>query len=208
MVSSGEEYPGTHTPLVDPTTFAKVQAILEGRSDRRQRERVHRHYLKGTVYCGQCGSRLSYGRSRGRGGRVYEYFVCLGRHHKRTDCSLQSIPVHLVEELVEAEYSKIELTEQMVDELQEELNLGMRERTAHLEVEVTRQRRRITKLEDERRTLLQAHLHGAITVELLKEEQDRITRQLADAGAALASSEINWNAAEANLGTALSFVTD
>ena len=41
---------------------------------------VHGHYLKGTIHCGQCGSRLIVSNAKNRHGNVYCYFVCSGRH--------------------------------------------------------------------------------------------------------------------------------
>ena len=64
-------------------------------------------------------------------------------------------------------------------------------------------RNRIAALESERRKLLQAHYAGAIPLDLMKEAQDRITRQLADAGAALANTEIDWGVYEGNINAAI-----
>ena len=61
----------------------------------------------------------------------------------------------------------------------------------------------ISNLEQERRSLLKAHLAGAVPLELLKEEQDRIGKELADAGASLANTEVHWETLERNLEKAL-----
>ncbi|MGQ0431571.1 MAG: hypothetical protein ACT452_04085 [Microthrixaceae bacterium] len=63
-------------------------------------------------------------------------------------------------------------------------------------------------METERRKLLQAHLSGAVPLDLLKEEQDRIMRELANVGGALASTELHWETIERNLDLALSLVRD
>ena len=68
---------------------------------------------------------------------------------------------------------------------------------------VKRERKRVLDLEQERRSLLKAHLAGAVPLELLKEEQDRIGKELADAGASLANTEVHWETLERNLEKAL-----
>ena len=65
------------------------------------------------------------------------------------------------------------------------------------------QRKRILVLEDKRRRLLQMHLSGDVELDLFSEEQDRITKQLADAGAPLANAEVHAETLEANLRAAL-----
>lgn len=199
---AGVEYPGTHAPLVSVGTFATVQAILHSRNQSSERQRKHNHYLKGSLFCGRCGARLSYSKSRGRGG-IYEYFYCLGRRSRRTDCDLPSLAVDEVEDVVARQYRSLQLTEQTVLRLQRELLAAMRAHTSGAEKRARQQRKRITDLEGKRRKLLQAHLGGGISLELLKEEQERITRQLADAGAALAATEIHWENIETNLQVAL-----
>ena len=78
-----------------------------------------------------------------------------------------------------------------------------RKRNASVELQAKRERKRILDLETERRKLLQAHLAGAVPLDLMKEEQDRITKELANAGAVLANTEVHWEALEENLTKAL-----
>jgi hypothetical protein len=77
------------------------------------------------------------------------------------------------------------------------LTFSSAERAAH------EQRQRIIALEAKRRKLMDAYYLGAVPAELLKEEQDKITKQLADAGAALANVEVNWQTIERNVNMAI-----
>ena len=63
---NGVQHPGTHEPLVSPDIFRRVQELLGARAARGTRERKHPHYLKGLLYCGVCGRRLSVQHSKGR----------------------------------------------------------------------------------------------------------------------------------------------
>lgn len=62
-----------------------------------EKRRTHSHYLRSTLYCAYCDSRLCFTRSRGHGG-TYEYFFCVGRHQKRTGCKLPYLRVEEMEQ--------------------------------------------------------------------------------------------------------------
>src|SRR5262249_25284525 len=68
----GKKYPGRHPALVSRTLFDRVQDILHAHNRSGERDRKRSHYLKGTVYCGECGRRLTYSANTGNGG-TYEY---------------------------------------------------------------------------------------------------------------------------------------
>ncbi|GAY14486.1 recombinase family protein [Mycobacterium sp. shizuoka-1] len=75
----GVRYPGRHQPLVDAATWTRVQDVLASHA-MGEKQREHPHYLKSSVFCGRCGSRLIVTMSKNRSGKVYPYFICLGRH--------------------------------------------------------------------------------------------------------------------------------
>jgi hypothetical protein len=62
-----------------------------------ERQRVRDHYLKGTIYCGQCHRPLSFTLAKGR----YPYFFCLGRHQHQDGCQQPYLDVEAVESAVE-----------------------------------------------------------------------------------------------------------
>ncbi len=66
---------------------------------------VHDHYLKSTVYCGACGSRLIVSNAKEPARQRLPHFVCSGRHSKRTDCTRQAMLIEDVEKLVEDYYT-------------------------------------------------------------------------------------------------------
>lgn len=63
-------------------------------------------------------------------------------------------------------------------------------------VEARKQERRIAKLRGERKKLLDAHYEGAIPLDLLKSEQDRITTETAEAEARLATTGLKFQMIE------------
>ncbi|MGD0880105.1 MAG: recombinase family protein [Acidimicrobiales bacterium] len=199
----GIEYPGSHEPLVSIEMFATVQAIMASRRQVGDKPRKHPHYLKGTIFCARCGERLMFTQGRGRNGTCYNYFACLGRHQHRNDCDLPYLQVDEVEASVENYYDTIVLAKETVSAIHGNLLKFAKGRNAAVERRTKRERKRILDLETERRKLLQAHLAGGVPIDLLREEQERITRELANAGAVLANTEIHWETLQENLTAAL-----
>ena len=204
----GVQYEGRHEPLISIELFAKVQAVLASREKTEEKQRKHPHYLKSTIFCGRCQSRLCFSHSRGKLGGYYDYFFCLGRNQHRTECDLPYLRVEEIEDAVAACYSEVQLGPDMIEQIRTKLITALRKTGKSAELEARRQRARITQLEAERRKLLQAHLSGAIALDLLKEEQDRIMAELANAGGRLASTEIHWETVETNVELALALMGD
>jgi hypothetical protein len=76
---------GKHEPLVSPGLWQQVQDVLTAQNYACEKSRQHQHYLKGTVFCGNCGDRLVIHEATGKTGMVYPYFVCQGRHESAWD---------------------------------------------------------------------------------------------------------------------------
>ncbi len=55
----GIDYEGRHEPLIDLDTFETVQQLLTERNISGEKTAKHWHYLKGSIFCATCGSRLS-----------------------------------------------------------------------------------------------------------------------------------------------------
>jgi hypothetical protein len=55
-----------------------VQAQLAARRVASDRPSKHEHYLRGSLFCADCGGRLLYTQNSGNGG-TYEYFSCINR---------------------------------------------------------------------------------------------------------------------------------
>jgi site-specific DNA recombinase len=95
----GIDHEGQHTPLVTRTLFDTVQAVLNAHSTGGERSWKHDHYLKGTLSCAGCGSRLYYVVAKGRFG----YFRCVGRNTRRKRCTQGAyVPARKLEREVES----------------------------------------------------------------------------------------------------------
>ena len=172
----GVEYAGAHEPLVDEETWRHVQAMLDSHRFG-ERERQHNHHLKTTVYCGLCGARLLVQNTRNSKGDLYPYFICAKRQRTH-NCTFKAVLIDVVEERMNTLYQTIELSAadrtQIEQYVREELHHLQRDKDRTIRSLTTRR----TNIEDKRRRLMHAHYEGAIPLDLLKEEQAKLTSEL------------------------------
>ena len=172
-------YPGKHEPLVSAEIWQKVQEILASHNLAGEKQREHLHYLKGSVYCGACGSRLVVSHAKNRHGTIYPYLICIGRQQKRTPCTnQQAIRIDQTEDAVTDVYAGIRLTPEQADQVRDFVLDEIIKRRADADCERERHNSRLKTLCDERKKLLDAHYADAIPLDLLKTEQTRITAEI------------------------------
>ncbi len=173
----GAYHPGRHQPLIDDQTWDEVQRILAAHAAG-ERTRRHPHFLKSSLYCGNCGERMLVQMSTAKSGDIYPYFMCAGRHSRRTSCTQKSVLIYEVEKKIAEHYGTVRI-EHKVRELVEQ---AIRTELAAARVTAESQERHIKterdKLERQRTKLMEAHYAGAVPLELLASEQERITRAL------------------------------
>ncbi len=174
------EYDGIHEPLVTNELFDRVQEVFRLHDLAGERKRRHEHYLRGTVFCASCGSRLCSMIAKGR----FTYFFCLGAHNRRTDCRASYVPEAILERQVEERYQKgIRISEldrkRLAQRLDQEV-ASWEKGHARFEKEVAK---KLARLEAERERLVRAYCAGAIELDLLKREQQRIADEVAEAEA-------------------------
>jgi hypothetical protein len=199
VVFRGARYDGLHEPLVTPEVWYRVQNVLTAHQVSTEKTQTHEHYLKGTVYCGDCGSRLLVTHARNKRRDVYPYFICSGRHSKRTDCQRQAMPILDVERLVEDYYRKVQIPEHIVVALREMLTRQFDTLHAANKAERRTLATERDQLKAERLSLLRAHHAGAVPLDLLKEEQDRLARRLAFLDGRIDAGQIEYDQAKAHL---------
>ncbi len=178
IVFRGVVYDGQHQALIEPDLWHRVQTVMAAHLDAKDKTQSHTHHLKGTLACGSCGSRLLLVNARSHTGTVYPYFVCAGKHTRRTNCRRRSMPVDRIEEKVEDLYRRVTIPDHVAAALRHLLTTEFDRLHADAKKDKNQAERDRTNLLAERKTLLQAHYTGAVPLDLLKEEQDRIAHQL------------------------------
>jgi site-specific DNA recombinase len=204
----GVLYPGKHTPLVDYDTWQRVQELLTARNLAGEKQRDHPHYLKGSIFCGECGSRLIVCNAKGKSGTIYPYFICIGRQQKRTNCMLRALHIEQVEEAVAAFYATVQLDPDELAAVRAFLEEELTKLRLDGERERRSQERRLSVLRGEQKKLLDAHLADAVPLDLLKTEQVRLTAEVAHAEGRLVEVESDFKKAETNLKKTLTRIGD
>lgn len=174
----GVYHPGSHPQLVDSELWQQVQDILASHANG-ERTREHPHFLKGSLYCHNCGSRMFINYTKSHTGVRYPYFICGGRHNKRTDCKQKAVLIEEVERQVEQIYDRYSFPPAVREYLENFLQDKIQDEKKKYDTELDGLRREKDKLERKRKKLLEAHYSDAIPLDLLKDEQQKITKQLA-----------------------------
>jgi site-specific DNA recombinase len=173
-------YDGRHPALIDTLTFEQVQAVRTARAASREKVQKHSHYLKGSIFCGRCRGRFGVMNARNRWGTIYPYFYCLGRA-KKEDCTQSTILITDVEVAVADYWSHIQLSESRIAAIREQVMAALVGRQHNNRAELDRQEKRRKELQNQQLKLIEMRYADAISLEHLKSEQERITRELAQA---------------------------
>ncbi len=198
----GISYEGKHPKLVEPETWLAVQDILAAHAHRGEKDRVHNHYLRSTIYCSACEGRLVFSRHRGNGG-TYDYFHCVKKKTKTNNCRRPAVRIERIEAGIAALYAHLQIDEEKVAKIQSAVQSEMSAQVAHAAASTKRAQQRRARLEDERQKLLQAHYAGAIPQDLLAMEMQRLTRALAETDSELQKANVDASDVAGRLNQAL-----
>jgi site-specific DNA recombinase len=204
----GVIYPGVHEPLVDPQTWQHVQDLLAANHNAAVYQRRNVHYLRGSVFCGDCDSRLMVIYAKNRWGTTYTYLTCSGRKRKTTPCQRQAMPAGLIEELIEEEYWTIALAPELRDTVETLILEDFDRLHAASETERKGLAQQRVELTAQRKKLLDAHYAGAVPLDLLKTEQERIAAQLGRVEQQLITADANFEEARKLLADTLDLTRD
>ena len=105
--------------------------------------------------------------------------MCTGRHARRTNCERKSMFVPDIEAAVEDYYRHVQIPEHVVTALRELVTSEFDRLHQVAKHEAQGYKAERDALRDERTKLMQAHYAGAVPLDLLGTEQDRIARRLA-----------------------------
>lgn len=200
------EYPGKHEPLVDSQTWQTIQTILASRRYG-ERQRIHNHFLKSTVVCGQCGARLSVQNAKNSKGTIYPYFVC-ARRCRLHDCAFTAVLIDVVEDRIVDLYRAIELSAADRTQIEHYLHDELAQIEGDKVKAVRSLTTRRTNIEDRRRRLLHAHYEGAVPLDLLKEEQAEMSAELSQIERQLAAYQADAAEVRQHLTQALDLLED
>lgn len=204
----GTYYPGQHQPLIDRQLFDQVQAALLAHRHAGEKQQVTNHYLKGSIFCGHCGSRLGVSKPRNHQGIIYDYFYCLGRQRDKNTCSQKVLRIASVEESVEDHYRTVQIPDTRIADIRHQIRKALFQRQDEAEATKRVYSLRAQRLSEEQQKLLRLHYDDVLSPDLFKEEMQRITRELDQAQQQLAATSIHFDTIEHNVDRALELARD
>jgi DNA invertase Pin-like site-specific DNA recombinase len=202
---AGKRVVGRHDPLVDKQTFERVQMLLAAARCAGDRSHKHDHFLRGMLYCSECGGRLLFGRHRGRNGTSYDYFSCANRNARRRarSCSTGHYSVPEVEDAVESVYASMRVSESVAATIRHEVREELDERRQLIEREASRHVRRIKQIEANQAKLVQLYYKDLVSEDVLEQEQTRLREEKAAADRLLRVATLEAEEVEGALDEAL-----
>lgn len=179
----------SHPSLIPRELWLRVQDVLAAHNSAGEKDRRHPHYLKGSIYCGECGNRLVFTRNKGKLGLYYDYSFCLGRRAKAAPCTRKYLSVEAVEKGVEDFHRRLHFSDDRIEDIRRVVREELANSQAEARFTLGEARRRHTAIKNEHAALMKARYAGAVPLDLLKSEMDRITREVDAVEHQIAASE-------------------
>jgi DNA invertase Pin-like site-specific DNA recombinase len=177
----GEEYPGRHEPLTTDGDFTQVQVVLDSHSGSGTRQRLHSHYLRGLLYCGQCrqrgvDSRLIFNRAKGNGGE-YDYFFCGQRREGKCQAPFQS--AETLESEVHRWYTTLRLPPELADRVRTKMNEMLADQERSIRLLTAERQAELRALDEQEANLLDLAAGGTTPTAQLRARLKAITERRA-----------------------------
>ena len=205
-------FEGRHEPLIDHDTFDQVQALLSEKRVTGERSQVHQHYLRGSIFCGDCGQRLTYGVSTGRNGLKYPYYFCSSRINGTACSQRTNIRPELIETAIARCYVErpVQLTAEDVKRRTEAIEtlVGVSQQAV---VQVKQVKTSlIAKLKTQQTRLIRLHAEEGddVSPDAFRDERSRMQGEIAAAERSLAETDQRLQLDAAMLRMALELAED
>lgn len=199
-------YEGKHPAMVEPEVWLAVQDVLAAHAHTGEKDRVHRHYLRSTIYCSSCGARLVFSENTGRGG-TYQYFMCLKRKTKQNNCRRPAVRLERIEAGIAAFYARFNVAPELANQIGRTVRAELATQQDEAARGLNRAQKRRARIQAERHKLLQAHYADAVPGDLLASEMKRFTRELARADSEISAAKTTSDSVESTLTAALHSAT-
>jgi site-specific DNA recombinase len=196
-------YDGRHEVLVSNELFERVQHMLDTHRAG-EKKRKHMHYLKGTVFCARCDSRLCVVNVKQDS---YLYYFCAARPHRK-ECDLPYVLSDHIERYIENHYRSLQMNEHDIEETRKHIRIALSDSQRRSEIDSKRQKERLLRLQIERNKLMQAYYANVVPLDVLGTEQERINREVQQAEALLTGAQQQFSDIEETLQVGFDLLKD
>ena len=207
-----QTFRGRHEALIDQETFDSVQRRLDEKRVAGERPRRREHYLRGSVFCAGCGSRLTYGVSTGENKRGYAYYFCASRVN-RTPCSERAnIRPELIEAAIQRMYRErpIRISAEESKRRQEAIRamVAVSQESLRYVRDTKKQLIASLRLQQQRLIRLYAEEGEATSPDAFRAERNRMQQEIAAAEESLTETEGRLEINDSDLCRALELAED
>ena len=159
FIYRGEIYEGKHKPIIDKTTFDKVQQILKERAKPRKTKTLLDFPFRGIFKCGECGRTITCEQHIKKSGLVFRYYRCT---KKKTVCHQKYVREEELTEQVDEIISKVALPENWISKMFEQIEKWKNEKEQSAAAMGNPLKEELQKTETKISKLLDAHLEGLL----------------------------------------------
>ncbi len=164
-----------HVPgAVSRSVLDQLGSTLPGlRAVAADRPSKHEHYLRGTLFCGDCGGRLLYTRNTGNGG-TYEYYSCINRRsrgNRAGRCQGAHYRADHVATALEQHYRSVVLSDAKQQAIIDDVKADAEERTSTAAREIKRHEDALATIEAEQEHLIGLSFKGLVSDRVLARKQ-------------------------------------
>ena len=172
---TGEVFQGIHEPLVDMILFDQVQAVLQGRTPHRGRQRRHRYQR--LIRCGRCSYSLVAELQKG-----HVYYRC----HTR-NCPRECVREDRIDQSIGAMCRSLSLTEAQWQVVRRDILVALGDQRAERQKVRTRIEFQRKAIDERLARLTDAYVDGVLEKDLFLRRKENLLRDDANLRASLAN---------------------
>lgn len=180
-----------HEAIIDKEIWEKAQEKLN--SYTKTRERKNEHYLKGIIYCGECGNKATIRcrEEKRKSGKVWKatYFICSKRNNYTGLCECKQISASLIEEILhrnlKKEIEKVNFSESELNQIYQESKMQSKSKNNLMKAKLKDLKNKLEEKEKNISELYQDKLNKIIQIEdfkiiyeKMKKQRDTILREI------------------------------
>ena len=154
-----ETYEGKHKPIIDKTTFDRVQQILKERAKPRKTKTLLDFPFRGIFKCGECGRTITCEQHIKKSGLVFRYYRCT---KKKTICHQKYIREEELVKQIGNIVSKFAWPKNWFSKMFNQVEKWKNEKEQSIESLTKPLREELHKTETKSSKLLDAHLEGLL----------------------------------------------
>jgi DNA invertase Pin-like site-specific DNA recombinase len=151
----GETYEGKHKPIIDKSTFDKVQQILKERAKPRKTKALLDFPFRAIFKCGECGRAVTGEQHIKKSGLIFRYYRCT---KKKTMCQQEYIREEELSRQIDKIISKFAWPKIWFSKMLDQVEKWKNEKEQFVEVSIKPLREELRKIEAKISKLLDAHL--------------------------------------------------